>query len=140
MLREKPAIVHGLLSNENNILEVMATGMEHRTPGTKQYAVTYAFDEDEGGTRPRPIERIRATARAMKRDEFMIGFLGAIQVVDEAGRLRMVTARYEASTQGVIGLLNCRSELPACGAPQIIETDTSSNDGIDSGVAVEVSS
>lgn len=140
MLREELATMRGFLSNENNILEVMATGMEHRTPGTKQYTVTYSFDEEEGGARPRPIERILATARSMKRDKLMIAFLGAIQVVDEAGRLRMVMVRFEASTQGVIGILNCRSELPACGAPQIIETDTSGKDGINSGVVVEVGS
>lgn len=112
--------------------------MVHGTPSTERYAVTYAFDEDYGGSCPKPIKRIRETVGAMQRDELHIVFLGAVQVVDEAGLPRIVTARYEASSKGMIGLLNWRCELPACGSPQIINTDTFGTDGVGAGVVGEI--
>lgn len=109
--------------------------MVHGTPATERYTVTYAFDEDSGGACPKPIERIRETVGAMQRDELLIAFLGAIQVVDEAGRSRRVTARFEASSKGMIGLLNWLGGLPACGSPQLIDPETFGTDGVDAGVA-----
>lgn len=130
------ATVPRFLSDENTILEGFAAVMENRTADTERYAVTYAFDGHGAGSGPKPIERILETARSLTRDGLTIGFLGAVQVVDEAGRLRMVTARFEAPSQGVIGLLNCRGELPACGAPRRINTEPIDSDPVAAGVVV----
>lgn len=107
------------------------------TPATDRYAVTYAFDEDHAGADPNPIDRIRRTVGSMQRDEELIAFRGAVQVVDEAGRSRLVTARYEASSKATIGRLNWRCELPACGSPRIIDADTVGTDGVDAAVTGE---
>lgn len=112
--------------------------MVHGTPANERYTVTYAFDEDYGGACPNPIERIRETVGAMQRDEQLIAFLGAVQVVDETGRSRIVTARYEASSKGTIGLLNWLGGLPACGSPQIINSDAFGTNGGVAGVTGQV--
>ncbi|MFB6198767.1 MAG: hypothetical protein ABEI52_10950, partial [Halobacteriaceae archaeon] len=84
----------------------------------RAYAVTYAFNGYLRSEFPNAVACIRDTATELQRKGEEIEFLGATQVIDSEGQVRMVTARFKAPTKGFIGLLNCRAGLPACGPPQ----------------------
>lgn len=102
--------------------------MEYRPLEAGRYTVTYAFDDGNGG-RARVVGRIREAVSELQREGRELVFLGATRALDDAEQLRTVTVRFEARTQGVLGLLNCRALLPACGAPRRVDTEASDSEG-----------
>lgn len=92
--------------------------MANGTSKAGRYTVTYTFDGGRTVGDVEAVELIREAVADLQGDDLDIAFLGATQGIDGRGRLRSVSARYEAPTQGVIGLLNCQTMLPACAAPQ----------------------
>lgn len=105
--------------------------MENR----ERYTVTYTVDGDRPDERSATVGRIRAVVATLQREAFPIAFLGATQVLDGTGRPVTVTARYEASTKGIVGLLNWRARLPACGSPRRIDGEPTASDPEPAGVA-----
>lgn len=92
--------------------------MARSTFKPSRYSVTYAFETDRHGTSEDVTVRIRDCVTALNCEGWDIAFCGAVQFVDAGGQIRLVTAYYDADTEGTIGLLNCHASLPACGRPQ----------------------
>ena len=88
----------------------------------KPYTVTYAFNGDIREEYEEAISLVIETITEMRRDGIDVEFLGAVQVIDSAGQLIEVTARYAAPSKGTIGQVNCRARLPASGPPQPISS------------------
>lgn len=89
------------------------------------YRATYTFNGPRRQPPDEAISHIRETVTGMQDEGIDIEFLGATGEIDTAGKIVEVTARYRAPSEGVIGWLNWRAGLPACGSPQ--RTDTAVN-------------
>lgn len=89
------------------------------------YKATYTFNGNRRQPPDEAISRIRETVMDMQDGGIDIKFLGATGEIDSAGKAIEVTARYSASSEGTIGWLNWRAELPASGSPE--RTDTAEN-------------
>jgi hypothetical protein len=100
--------------------------MARNTLEPSRYSVTYAFETDRHGTSEDVTACIRDCVAALRRDGWDIAFCGAVQLVDAGGQIRLVTAYYDADTEGTIGVLNCHALLPACGRPQRFASDGAS--------------
>lgn len=99
----------------------------HDELSMKHYTVAYEFnnfhhEEDN------PIPMITETVAKMEQNGIDIEFLGANLEIDDHGQIVAVTVRYTAQSKGTIGRLNCRTDLPASGPPQLTFRDETAID------------
>lgn len=98
--------------------------MTLETTATRQYSVTYTFNENLRQEHGDAVSLITETITEMQRDGIDIEFLGATQELNAVGRTIEVTARYTAPSKGTIGRLNCRARLPASAQPRREKVNT----------------
>jgi hypothetical protein len=86
----------------------------------RSYAITYAFSDERRDEYETAVAHSDRTVAKLQREGITLACLGTTEVAEVRGERPGMMVRYISSGKAPMGQLNCRTGLPASGAPQRI--------------------